>query len=108
MKKHRIEGMTKGWFVGDFSPTLHATREFEAAVKFYKAGDHEPAHYHKVAKEFTVVVTGVVSMNGEEFVAGDIVEVNPGDVVEFRAVTDAATAVVKVPSVAGDKYPATK
>ena len=39
------------WYVdgllGYFTPTLHATREVEVAVKDYKAGDMEPAHYHK-------------------------------------------------------------
>jgi len=46
--------------VGDFSPTLHRTRDIEVAVKHYRAGDHEPAHYHKIAREFTAVISGRV------------------------------------------------
>ena len=36
MKKSKIDSFTKGWFIGDFKPTLLRTKDFEAAMKFYK------------------------------------------------------------------------
>jgi len=104
MQTFRLEDMTKGWFIGDFSPTAHRTRDCEVAVKHYRAGDAEAAHYHKVAREFTVVVSGTVRLNGREFGAGDIVVLAPGEVAEFLAVTDAVTTVVKLPGAPADKF----
>ncbi len=104
MKTAKLDDMTKGWFVGDFEPTLYKTKDCEVAVKTYKAGDHETKHYHKVATEITVIVSGIVEMNGIRYEAGDIIIEEPGDITDFRAVTDAVNTVVKLPCVAGDKY----
>ena len=64
MKSAHLEDMVKGWFVGNFEPTLCKTNDVEVAVKNYKAGDHEGKHYHKIATEFTVIISGQVRMNG--------------------------------------------
>lgn len=99
--------MKGGWFVGDFQPSIFKTGEFEVAIKNYGIGDHEPAHYHKVATELTVIVKGIVKMNGAIYNEGDIIKLEPGESTDFTVVSDEAiTAVVKYPCVAGDKYPA--
>ena len=59
-----------------------------------------------MAREITLIASGRATMNGIEYVAGDIVEIPPGEATDFRAIEDTVTMVVKVPSVAGDKYPA--
>lgn len=100
----KLNDMTKGWFVGNFEPSLYKTGDVEAAVKFYKAGEAEAAHTHKIATEITVVVSGVVRMNGAEYGAGDIIVMEPGDVTDFYAVTDAVNTVVKLPGASNDKY----
>ena len=41
MEKVNLSEMKKGWFVGNFSPTLCKTNDVEVAVKYYNAGDHE-------------------------------------------------------------------
>jgi hypothetical protein len=105
LERHRLSDFTGGWFVGRFAPTLLATDDVEVAVKHYRAGDHEAEHHHRVAVEFTVIVTGRVRMAGEEFAAGEIVRIPPGASSDFTALEDTITAVVKLPSVAGDKYP---
>lgn len=104
MKVSRLEEMKQGWFVGDFAPTLFKTREVEVAVKLYKAGDAEERHFHKVATELTVVTHGEVKMNGRRYTAGDIIVVEPGEAVDFSAVTDAITTVVKIPGAVDDKF----
>jgi len=101
---HKLQDMFKGWFVGDFSPTALKTEAFEVAVKHYRAGEKEESHFHKLATELTVVVSGEVSIGGERFGAGDIVVVHPGEAQGFEAITDTALTIVKVPSVKGDKY----
>ena len=104
MTRSKLADMTKGWFVGDFDPTALRTQAAEVAVKTYAAGDKEGWHYHKVATEVTLILSGEVRMNGAAYGAGDVIRIEPGEGTDFEAVTDATTVVAKVPSVAGDKY----
>lgn len=104
MRIATIGEMTKGWFIGDFTPTLWQTKDVEVAVKFYRAGDSEAAHLHKVATEFTVVTAGIIEMNGVQCHPGEIVVIDPGEITDFRAITDATTTVVKIPGAQNDKY----
>ena len=106
MEIFHLDEMFKGWFVGDFAPTALRTDAAEVAVKRYKAGDHEPAHCHKVATEITLILEGTVEMSGRRLTNGDIIKLLPGETADFVALTDATTVVVKQPSVGGDKYAA--
>jgi len=99
-----LEHMIKGWFVGDFDPCAFSTPECEVAVKDYEAGDSEGDHYHKVATEITLVLSGEIRMVGKVWKAGDIITLSPGEVTDFEALTCAVTVVVKVPGSKGDKY----
>jgi quercetin dioxygenase-like cupin family protein len=96
--------MFRGWFVGSFSPTALDTGACEVACKRYRAGEREDRHYHKLATEVTLVVEGRIAMNGIQWQPGDIVVVDPNEAVEFEAVDDAITVVVKVPGASNDKY----
>ena len=96
--------MFKGWFVGDFSPTVLASEHCEVAIKHYAAGEHEGAHYHAVATELTAIVSGRVRMLGQEWGPGDILTIEPNEATDFLALTDAVTVVVKLPSAPNDKY----
>lgn len=104
MKVAKLVDMVKGWFVGNFEPTLYRTSDVEVAVKHYKAGDYEDKHYHKIATEITVVVSGKVKMNGAEYKSGDIIVLEPCEASDFLAVTDAVTVAVKLPGANNDKY----
>jgi quercetin dioxygenase-like cupin family protein len=104
MKHYRMEDMVKGWFVGAFSPTAHSTDVCEVAVKNYRVGDTEGMHHHRIATEITLVLSGTVTMAGQEWRSGDIIVLEPGDVTGFEAITDATTVVVKTPGALNDKY----
>lgn len=104
MKTARLDDMTKGWFVGNFTPTLYRTNDVEVAVKRYRAGDHEGTHYHRVATELTAIVSGRVRMDGTEYGPGDIIVVEPGEATDFDALTDTVNVVVKIPGANNDKY----
>ena len=105
MTHTRLADMVGGWFVGDFEPTTLKTSSCEVALKRYAAGATEAAHVHRIATEVTLIASGRARMCGREFVAGDIITLQPGDVTGFVAVEDTTTVVVKMPSVMGDKYP---
>jgi len=94
----------KGWFVGNFEPTLNKTEDFEVAIKRYKAGDYEEKHHHKIATEITVIVEGEVEMNGLKYTKDDIITIQPNESTDFKCITDVVTVVVKTPSINNDKY----
>lgn len=104
MREGRLGDMERGWFVGNFEPSMYRTGEVEVAVKRYRRGEREGRHLHKVADELTVVVSGRVRMFGREYGEGDIVVAEAGDATGFEAVTDAVSVVVKIPGASGDKY----
>lgn len=104
MKSAHLENMIKGWFVGNFDPVVLKNENFEVAVKYYKAGDREETHYHKIAMEVTVIISGTVEMCGKKWSTGDIVVVEPGEATDFHALTDSVNVVVKTPSAPSDKY----
>ena len=104
MKCHRVSQMIGGWFVGDFSPSVWRTKEFEVAVKYYQSGDCEACHVHKIADEITVVAQGKVRMSKQIFSTGDIILIPAGEATDFEALEPTITVVVKSPSAIGDKY----
>lgn len=103
MKVSRIEDYVKGWFVGDFSPVLMQSKEFEVSVKWFKQGDTEPLHKQIIATEITVVIEGKIKLGEGTFDKGDIVLIPPGEFVAFESLTDSALVCVKTPSLPNDK-----
>lgn len=96
--------MFKGWFVGDFEPTGLKTTHCEVAVRPYEKGQVEPWHYHKVGTEVTYVISGKVKMAETVVAAGHGIVLEPGEGSAFEALEDSLLCIVKVPSIAGDKY----
>ena len=104
MKLFNLKDYIGGWFVGNFSPTIINTKDFEIAIKEYKTGDYEKPHIHKIAKEIAIIVCGEVLMNNIKYSKGDIILIEPNDKTDFNCLTDIITVVVKIPSIVGDKY----
>lgn len=105
MKTDHINNMIKGWFVGDFSPSLYKTQNVEVAVKSYNKGDREMCHYHKIATEITVVTRGKIKMNGVEYSEGDIIIMDPNEITDFECLqNNTQNVVVKIPGASNDKF----
>jgi hypothetical protein len=100
---NKIDEFIKGWFVGDFSPVLLHSKDYEIAVKWFKAGEKEPLHKQILATEITVVVAGQIRLGGEIFSKGDIITILPGEFAEFESITDSSLVCVKTPSLPNDK-----
>lgn len=96
--------MIKGWFIGNFEPSLYKTNDVEVGIKKYNAGDYENSHFHKIATEFTVIISGTVEMNGVQYFENEIIKIIPGVITNFKAITDVITVVVKLPGANNDKY----
>ena len=96
--------MLRGWFVGDFEPTVFPTAAVEVGIKHYRAGDTEEGHHHNIATEITVIVSGAARMGAEQLSEGEILVLNPGEESDFEALTDVTLVAVKLPAARNDKY----
>jgi mannose-6-phosphate isomerase-like protein (cupin superfamily) len=103
MNKYRIENFTKGWFIGDFLPTIFKSKDFEVAVKSFNPGDKEATHMQSISTEITVVIDGRVKLNSNLFTSGDIIVIPPGEFADFESVTASKLVCVKFPSIPNDK-----
>ena len=104
MDIENLRNFTAGWFIGDFTPSLHQTKDFEVGVKSFRAGEDHASHYHKVAKEINVILDGSVEVNGILLFKGDVFVMHPYEVTEIEFKTDTRILVIKTPSAPGDKY----
>ena len=104
MKFDNINNYVRGWIFGNFEPSLLKTNEFECSVKKYKAGDHELKHHHKVATEYTIVISGKVKFNDVEYGPDEIIIIEPNESVDFLCLEDAVNVVIKYPGAQNDKY----
>ena len=104
MNKFHISEFVRGWFVGGFDPSILKTEDVEVAIQYFKKGDREPEHCHKIATEITVIVTGKVMISGNKYSTGDLIEIEPGEYAHFEALEDTTTVVVKYPGALNDKY----
>ncbi len=104
MKIQRLKDFTRGWLVGDFEPSVLKTDKFEFGIKKYQTGDEEERHYHAIAKEISVIITGKFYMNSDVLSEGDIVLLEPGESSKFKCLESGYTAVIKTPSARNDKY----
>ena len=57
----KLEDMTRGWFVGNFTPSLLKTNDVEVAIQKYKKGDYE--HATKWLIRYINQTTDKTSMN---------------------------------------------
>lgn len=103
MKIFKINDMKNGWIVGKFSPSVY-NADYEIGIKKYKTNDEELTHHHRLATEFTIVISGVISMNNILFSEGDIIQVDTFEDVKFKCIKDAVTVVFKTISDTNDKY----
>ena len=104
MKISKIDDMFKGWFIGDFNPSVFKSKDFEVCYRIHPAGEEWEHHYHKKAVEINLLISGQMTMLGEHLHAGDIFVVDPYEVANPVFIEDCAIVCIKTLSVIGDKY----
>ena len=105
MKKLKLsDSGARGWFIGDFPEAVVRIKDFEVCYQTNSQDYPTDDHYHKVITEIQLVIRGCLVVNGEEFHAGEICVLEPGE--EYRSYYLEPTDVVavKFPSVPDDKY----
>lgn len=104
MKIRKIDEMFRGWFIGNFEPSMIKTKDFEVALLSHHKDEKWPKHFHKEADEVNVLISGKMSVNGIELIPGDILHIEKNEVAEPIFYEDCKLICVKFPSVPGDKY----
>jgi quercetin dioxygenase-like cupin family protein len=104
MKIVNMADMYRGWFIGDFEPSVFRTKDFEVGVLTHKKGEYWEEHYHKIATEINVLLEGSMSVNGIHISAGDVFVFEPNESSSPVFHEDCKVLCVKTPSVIGDKY----
>lgn len=104
MKLNNLKDMHRGWFIGDFEPSVFRTDKFEVAVLNHPKGEQWPKHYHKEAVEINVLVSGKMKINGVLISSGEIFTIEQNEVANPEFLEDCTIVCVKTPSVPGDKY----
>ena len=99
-----VNEYTKGWLVGNFEPSLINSKDIEVGLKYYKKGDKESKHVHKIITEYTIVVSGKIKMNDEVYIEKDIVTILPNVPTNFESLEDSITLVIETPSIPSDKH----
>jgi len=99
----RIEDFKLGWFIGNFTPVILHSTDFEVAFKTYKTGEMEVAHYQKTAVEITLVIEGQCRLGDVVLNRGDLLRLEPLEVADFEALTDCSVIAIKCPSNPSDK-----
>ena len=103
MKKSNITLMKRGWFIGDFEPSILKTSEFEVGFLHHKKGEIWPAHYHQHMREINLLTKGAMRICGQDIVAGDIFVIEKNEIADPIFYEDCEIVCVKIPSIVGDK-----
>jgi len=99
----KLEDMKGGWFIGDFEPTAHKTKDFEVSYKVHKQGEQWDHHYHRCITEINLLASGRMIMHGKELNGGDIFILKPYEVADPIFLQDCYIVCVKTPSIPNDK-----
>ena len=102
--KDGMKDMKGGWFIGDFEPSVHRTKDFEVCYKVHPKGEVWDNHYHKIQREINYLIRGKMTIGDREINQGGIFIFEPYDVADPIFIEDCELIVVKTPSMKNDKY----
>ena len=100
----KMRDMTGGWFIGDFTPSVLRTKDFEVAYAKHYKGQCWPVHYHAKATEINYLIRGKIKIQKTVILPGEIFILKPFEIADPEFLEDCELIVVKTPSVIGDKH----
>lgn len=104
MKISHISDFKKGWFVGDFDPSIFRNPFFELAHQKHPAGYKTPKHFHKVTTELTYIVKGKMRVEDQILSDGCMIVYEKGEIADSEVIEDVDIIVLRYPSIPTDKY----
>jgi hypothetical protein len=104
MIKHNLSEFWRGWFIGNFEPSILKTDQFEVGMLTHIKGEKWPKHYHAQHTEYNLLVKGKMAICNEVINEGEIFVLNPNEVADPEFLEDCLVLCIKQPSVPGDKH----
>ena len=96
--------MKRGWFIGDFNPSVLRTSDFEVGLLTHKKNEVWPIHVHKLCIEYNLLVEGRMTINGVSISPGTIFVIDKNEISAPTFLEDCLILCVKTPSIPRDKY----
>lgn len=103
MKKFKSKDFIRGWIIGDFTPSIIKTKNFEVCYRTEVPSKIQP-HYHKKGEEITIVLRGESIINNESMISGDIFVLYPNEIVQGEIIKETEIIVIRPYSDTKDKY----
>jgi dTDP-glucose pyrophosphorylase len=94
----------RGWFIGNFEPTMYKTSEFEVGFLFHGKGERWDYHYHKEAVEHNFLINGSMILNDVTIPRGSYFKIERNQIACPVFLEDCYIVCVKLPSIPGDKF----
>lgn len=104
MQTYNLSDFYRGWFLGNFNPSIHKTKEFEVGILTHSKDENWPRHYHKIATEINILLEGRMTINDKLILENTIFVIEPEEITKATFLTDCKVLCIKVPSIPGDKY----
>lgn len=104
MKVDKLDNFYRGWIIGDFEPSLIRSKDFEIGILTHTKGEKWPAHFHKKATEYNILIKGRMKLCDVELQEGDTFILDPFEVADPIFHEDCTIVCIKVPSDPKDKY----
>lgn len=104
MEVYELSDFWRGWFIGDFEPSVLRTKDFEVGILTHKKGEYWPRHVHRESDEYNLLVSGEMTLNDVPLSTGAVFVIEKNEIAKPEFLEDCTIVVVKTPSVRGDKY----
>ena len=102
-KIYNISNYTRGWLIGNFSPAIFKTRQFELGLLTHNKNEKWDYHYHAYMGEINVLLEGNMFINNRQIHKGEIFYIPENQLTCPNFIEDCKILCIKVPSIVGDK-----
>jgi dTDP-glucose pyrophosphorylase len=99
----KVEDMFRGWFMGNFEPTVFKHSGVEVGYLCHKKGEKWQTHYHNNIIEINLLVEGKMILNDIEINKNEIFKIDPKVIACPIFLEDCYIICIKVPYMVGDK-----
>jgi len=101
--RNNLSDMTRGWFIGDFIPSVLQTKDFEVGFLSHKKDETWPVHIHEHSTEINVLISGSMKINEDLIKPKEIFIFYPGMIAAPKFLENCEILCVKFPSLPRDK-----
>ena len=103
MKQYNLSNMLRGWFIGNFEPSILKTSFIEVGVVSHKKDEEWPAHFHSSSIEINLVLDGSLTINNKLFEKNDFFILERNEVSKPKFLENCRILVIRVPDIQNDK-----